>query len=1434
MRQEQSSPVKLWGPLVLSVLLALSFNSYAVSANGVETSQPATAITATQPEPAQTTDSAETSTEPTVSSAISQNSDQPETETTVEASSSSQPTTTAAPTEETNVANPQGLESNAIINVQPVWDENYKGQGTVVAVIDSGLDINHDVLRISDLSTAKYQNQAQMEAKMAEAGITYGKWYNDKVVFGYNYTDVNEELKENKADSHGMHVSGIAVGNPSTPAPNDSLVYGVAPEAQLMFMRVFSDKRGAGTFPLLYARAIEDAVKLGADSINLSLGGANGSLIDVGEHVDRAIAFARSKGVAVVIAAGNDTVFGDGKSLPYASNPDYGVVGTPSTARDSISVASYNNTHITQEVANIIGMEDNDAFNKGAVYFTKASNNRKAFPTDIAYDYVFVNLGKEEDYANVDVTGKIALVKRGEITFEAKIKNAKTAGAAGIVVFNNQPQTTNFVMSVSDGSLANTPSAFFPMEIGEELAKEAESGKYKIQFAQNYLTSDNPVAGQMSDFTSWGVTVDGELKPDVTAPGGAIYSAINDNKYNVQDGTSMAAPHVAGVVALMKQALVSKFPDLSPADLQTLIKQLLMSTAVPHFNTETAAYTSPRQQGAGIVDAHGAIHSDFFVTGDNDLSNLALGNVDDKFTLTVRLHNLSDKERTFDYVAHLNTDDVADGRFTLKPRSLNQVTGQVTVAAKSSTLVTVDMDASTFAEELSQLMVNGYFLEGFVRFLDQADQGHVVSIPFVGFRGAFQNLAVLEKPIYDHDFNNGELPFYLVRSEDAVNDQLNPESDNDYYTVLMTSTSEWDHLKGTRTPEKSAIIGAYKDKDGRHILYRDENGKPQLSISPNGDNHRDAVILAGTFLRNFEDLKITVYAADDTERTNPIFESKTFSGDKNFWSGNADNPRVTVFMEAIWEGKDKYNKPVADGLYKYVVSYKPQIPGAPAQETVFDILVDTAQPALTTGVIDRKARTFKPRPTLVYGKSPLYREVLYYNVAAEEVPEEDAEAAAGNTMRYYIEPDENGVYHLPTEDVNGNELGISSFFFAAETYSGMTISTNLSEYPESENYSGMVGIKLRNPLTDKFLDDIHSRYIIRDTAGNRITENPIDGPNGNLYSLPFGDYTVELFLIDEDSAYLIDERIKSFTLSEEKSLVPVTFDVTVLTRQAFTIDFDTVPPTGTKVYLVDRTGKKIELPQARYTKDIFERKLVTGDYTVTIELPEGYFATENNFTYTISADSTNRKELGLWAKGDLDNGGAADTSEDLPEFDLDADHDGDGFSTRDEMDAGTDPFHAGTFPETKKGDTTVNNGNLVSDDLPFFDVDLDHDGDGFTSRQELDANTNPLDKTSFPVKKEPVQDQDTGQPTSTPVATTLPTEPETKTDQPVVTDTNEPIDQPSPAVLRQAAASAPTSRSAILQPSLPTTGEASSLLAILGSLMSLISLFALAYQGQKD
>lgn len=740
---------------------------------------------------------------------------------------------------------PQSIDTDEQIKVPEVWESGYKGQGTVVAIIDSGLDVDHDVLHITDPSKAKYKSQEEMDAAKAAAGITYGKWFNDKVIFGYNYVDGNTNLKEGIEDSHGMHVTGIAAGNPTQKA-GDEYIYGVAPEAQVIFLRVFSDFKNT-TGPALYVRAIEDAVKLGADSINLSLGSTTGSTANIEESLLEAIEAAQRAGVTVVISAGNDGAFGDNQK-PFAENIDYGLVGNPSTAKGAISVASYNSDYTRGQAITFVGMENNADLNYGRCPFSDPNKSEKKFEIGRDYDYVYVGTGTAEEVQEVDLTGKIALIKRGGSTFSEKIANAIAQGAEGVFIYNNDPQGANISMSLDDSAIA-IPAVFIPYKFGNALA----NGNYKIRFSGNLEKFDNIEAGHFSSFSSWGLTSDGELKPDVSAPGGSIYSSFNDGQYGLMSDTSMAAPHVTGVVALVKQYLKEKYPEKSDAEIAYLVKALIMSNAKAHYDEQAGEFSSPRQQGAGLVDTASAISSGLYLTGDDGYGSITLGNVGDTFNFDVTIHNISDQDKTLTYETNLQTDAVEDGKITLSPRHLASIAGRtITVKANSSEKVMITVDARQFAELLTKEMPNGYYLEGFVRFLDSVDFAEVVSLPFVGFRGDFQNLTVVEDPVYKL-VSDGKEGFYLEIDGDHI------VSGSDDTTALLTNSTD---------SSRQIVLGTYANNAGDFVLHLDENGTTRLAISPNNDGKQDFVAFKGVFLRNYT-VELALYDTDAAELAGP-------------------------------------------------------------------------------------------------------------------------------------------------------------------------------------------------------------------------------------------------------------------------------------------------------------------------------------------------------------------------------------------------------------------------------------------------------------------------------------------------------------------------------------------------------------------------------------
>ncbi|MFI3067630.1 S8 family serine peptidase [Streptococcus suis] len=1113
-------------------------------------------------------------------------------------------------------AKPQNIDSNTIITVPKVWDSGYKGEGTVVAIIDSGLDVDHDVLHISDLSTAKYKSEKEIEAAKEAAGITYGEWFNDKVVFGYNYVDVNTVLKEEDKRSHGMHVTSIATGNPTQPVAGQ-LMYGVAPEAQVMFMRVFSDLK-ATTGAALYVKAIEDAVKLGADSINLSLGGANGSVVNMNENVTAAIEAARRAGVSVVIAAGNDGTFGSGHSNPSADYPDYGLVGAPSTARDAISVASYNNTTVGSKVINIIGLENNADLNYGKSSFDNPEKSPVPFEIGKEYEYVYAGIGQASDFDGLDLTGKLALIKRGTITFSEKIANATAAGAVGVVIFNSRPGEANVSMQLDDTAIA-IPSVFIPLEFGEALA----ANSYKIAFNNETDIRPNPEAGLLSDFSSWGLSADGELKPDLAAPGGAIYAAINDNDYANMQGTSMASPHVAGAAVLVKQYLQATYPTKSPQEIEALVKHLLMSTAKAHVNKETTAYTSPRQQGAGIIDTAAAISTGLYLTGEDGYGSITLGNVEDTFSFTVTLHNITNEDKTLNYSTQLTTDTVQNGLITLAPRLLAEIPGgKVTVKANSSTTVTINVDASSFAEELTGLMKNGYYLEGFVRFTDVADGGDIVSIPYVGFRGEFQNVAVLEEPIYNL-IADGKGGFYF----EPVTAQPDTVDISHHYTGLVTGSTELIYSTDKRSDFAIKTLGTFKNEAGYFVLELDESGKPHLAISPNGDDNQDSLAFKGVFLRNYTDLVASVYAADDTERTNPLWESQPQSGNKNFYSGDPKNPKSSIIYPTEWNGTDSEGNALADGKYQYVLTYSSEVPGAAVQTMIFDVIIDRESPVITTATYDETNFTFTPRPAIEKGESGLYREQVFYLVADASgmttIPSllENGDVTVSDN-KVFVAQNDDGSFTLPLDLAD-----ISKFYYTVEDYAGNISYEKVENLISIGNEKGLVTVNILDKDTNSPAPILFS-YSVTDETGKIVAELPRYAGDTSVLKLPFGTYTFDLFLYDTEWSSLAGETKAVVTISEENSTAEVNFYVTLKDKANLLVDIDALLPSGSTIQLVTADGQTIQLPNAKYSKTDYGKFVPVGTYTILPTLPEGYEFLEE-LDVAVLANQSNVKKLTL-------------------------------------------------------------------------------------------------------------------------------------------------------------------------------------------------------------
>lgn len=806
---------------------------------------------------------------------------------------------------------PEMIYSNDLVQSQQVWN-NYEltGEGMIVGIIDTGIDPSHKDMKLTNPEKGALTKEA-VEKLVSNGDIKFGKYYTEKVPFGYNYMDGNYEIRDLGPDAsmHGMHVAGTVAANGDADG-----VKGVAPEAQLLALKVFgNDPLFPSTFGDIYVKAIDDAIKLGADVLNLSLGSVAG-FVDENSPEQQAVERATDNGIVVSISAGNSTYFANGYYYPLASNPDYGVTGSPSVATDSIGVASLENTMVTAETFDFF--VGDAAEGTSAIYLL--ANDKD--PKDVLsgkIEVVYAGLGSEEEFANVDVKGKIALVQRGTYNFVDKALNAQAAGAIAVIIFNNTAGTIN----MANDTAIKIPYMFALQETGVAMVNAMNAGnKVFISFENpTFIGVPNPTAGEMSDFSSWGTAPGLEMKPEITAPGGNIFSTLNDNKYGLMSGTSMAAPHVSGAAALVLQRVDKDF-ELSGRERSKLAKLLLMNTAQPvYFDEENGEFYSPRRQGAGLMQIANAIDTDVIVKDKvSGEGKIALKEIqDDEFTVSLKLENFGDKAQTYQVGLQLQTDypTKLGADIVVAPNVLGSIVfeegvdyttdapKEVVVPAKGTAELTfkVNIEGST---ELYEIFENGYYVEGFVTLTDATDSTANLAVPFVGFNGEWDKAPIFDSYRWDSNSYYG-------------------------YTALIDN-------------EDYFINGGVSSFD-----------PTRFGFSPNGDGNRDTAQPIFSLLRNARELVVEV-----TDKDGKVL--RTIRSDeyltKNY-ANSSTNPPYKDNPNYAWDGKIK-GKVAADGDYFIQVRAKIDFDGAEWQTLKFPIKVDTVAPTANV-IFDENAYTLK-------------------------------------------------------------------------------------------------------------------------------------------------------------------------------------------------------------------------------------------------------------------------------------------------------------------------------------------------------------------------------------------------------------------------------------------------------------------------------------------
>ncbi|MBR2889228.1 MAG: S8 family serine peptidase [Oscillospiraceae bacterium] len=1000
---------------------------------------------------------------------------------------------------ENSVSNPNTVTDGVMIGREPTWANGYTGEGMKIAIIDTGLDIDHQNFtaltedKLTDTSADQDTIAAvlgDLNASKRYPGLTVEDvHYNTKVVYGFNYCD--DDLDITHADGrgdHGTHVAGIAAANKA----EGSEVVGVAPDAQLYVMKVFGKNGGAYTMDIL--AALEDALMLGADVINMSLGSpagfTSGDMTEMGDLLDPVYAGIAQTGTVLSVSAGNNYNSGFynnwGLDKNLTENPDNGVVGSPGSYVNTMTVASYENSMVQRSFI--------AAGDYRIVYVDSTDYGLPAVTTLTgAYEVVVVpGVGAESDYEGLDVTGKIALVQRGELSFLDKHTIAEAKGAVACLIYNNTDGEFGADMT---GTANTTPCAMITMADGRYLVAAVKADPtLKITFPTEYAPFPSPYANEMSEFSSWGPAPDLSLAPDITAPGGNIYSTVDNGGYDVMSGTSMAAPNIAGMAALVMQYVKETFP--TGTDYRAVTQNLLMSTAIPVVYGPNGLTYSPRSQGSGLANVFNAVTTQAYLTVDGvEMPKVELGDDADRtgaYSYTFNVHNFGDAPVYYTLDTNIQTEgyDDVQGYYFMSgtPVSLNGWTAESSAAFVYIHDLDADGDADSHdAYTAYQAVKAGTALESMradlngdetvtkadvQAYLDALVGNNDVDLSAEALRVApgetaavtvNVTLANAAKEYLDEVYTNGgyvEGFTTLTALHDGGVDLSLPYMGfyGDWAEAPMLDfASYWDYINygDSIIPGNQYIHALFTELMGdEYGMYPGMNpyvgemfDMNHVSLSPNGDGYADTVTdIYISLLRNAETLTITYTDMDTGEeyfgvQINNVSKSVFYSNYGQVipfaydlfiaepglydWEGLENNTRVLLQVEAV--GLDENEEP------EYW-----QVP----------ITVDLEAPELLNAIRTEDPETGRTYLTLEFRD----------NVSASAVILADPSGTQlyGITGVQDVEPDENGYqnYTLTFDitGITGKMMIILSDYAVNESYYGINMGGEGAPYGDLVAY----------------------------------------------------------------------------------------------------------------------------------------------------------------------------------------------------------------------------------------------------------------------------------------------------------------------------------------------------------------------------------------------
>ncbi|MEQ1722515.1 MAG: S8 family serine peptidase [Pseudobdellovibrio sp.] len=598
----------------------------------------------------------------------------------------------------------QNRNSSIFIGAAKLNAAGITGRGMKVGVIDTGIDYTHAMFKGEGTEEA----YAAVNPDVANAGFPNQKVVGGIDLVGTNYDSGSPDFANHipKPDmnpldeaGHGTHVAGTVAGL----GDGINTYNGMAPDAELHAIKVFG--ANGSTSDSVVIAALEYAVDPNGDGnavdqldiVNLSLGSGYGN-----PHIlyAEAIKNLSEGGTVVVASAGN------------SGHTDY-IVGAPGTSDAALSVAASvdNGDHLWRFNAS--------RFNLGSetllVEAIEAATTKKiAEAGNVSGKLVYIGLAAQDltEEQKEALKGNVALIDRGQVNFNDKVKRAVSGGAIGVVVANNRDGA---VISMGTTDKFEIPAIMITLADGNKIKAAMKSADITIDFKTDAKIEKPELIDTLTDFTSKGPrSIDGFIKPEISAPGeNVISAAMGGGAKAVQmSGTSMAAPHMAGVMALVKQA----HKDLTAAEL----KSVVMGTSKTLSEKDNRYSIS--LQGAGRIQADKAAESKIVVAE----ASISLGEISLESKKILRrqlnIRNLSKDQ--------LNLNVVFEGNGFI---SMGAVDAVVLEANSSKTVsVNLTLDTAKMGDEKIREM------DGWVKLMNGTEE--VYRVPVLAIAHKLANL----------------------------------------------------------------------------------------------------------------------------------------------------------------------------------------------------------------------------------------------------------------------------------------------------------------------------------------------------------------------------------------------------------------------------------------------------------------------------------------------------------------------------------------------------------------------------------------------------------------------------------------------------------------------------------------------------------------------